>query len=94
VIYANYSEAGDRPFVLRPVSRETEPKDGVPSYQNFVSTVVPREQVDTADLHAPGTYGLAGIVFETYSEKQLANVPLESPLALRDPVGPGNRLCV
>jgi hypothetical protein len=66
VIYGN-SEAGDRPIVLRPVSRETEPKEGVPSYPNFVSTVVPRERVDTADLHAPGTYGLAEIVFETYS---------------------------
>ena len=46
VIYGN-SEAGDRSIVLRPVSRETEPKEGVPSYPNFVSTVVPREQVDT-----------------------------------------------
>jgi hypothetical protein len=66
VIYGN-SEAGDRPIVLRPVSRETEPKEGVPSYPNFVSTVVPRERVDTADLHAPDTYGLAEIVFEIYS---------------------------
>jgi hypothetical protein len=66
VTYGN-SKAGDRPFVLRPVSRKTEPKEGVPSYPGFVSTVVPREQVDTADLHTPGTYGLAENVFETYS---------------------------
>ncbi len=82
MIYRNPG-AGDRPFVLRPVSRETEPKEGVPSYPNFVSTVVLREQADTADLHAPGTYELAEIVFETYSGKQLGNVPLDAPLVFR-----------
>jgi hypothetical protein len=80
VIYRN-PEADSRLVVLRPESWETEPKEGVPGYPNFVSTVVLRAQVDTADLHAPGTYELAEIVFETFSGKQLGNIPLDSAQA-------------